>query len=49
MDKSEKSILYIEDETEMIELVRIILSRKGFLVFGAANGPEGLRMPREKA
>lgn len=32
----------------MIELVRIILSRKGFLVFGAANGPEGLRMIHEK-
>jgi DNA-binding response OmpR family regulator len=35
-------ILYIEDEYDMIELVRLILGRKGFEVKGIANGRDGL-------
>jgi DNA-binding response OmpR family regulator len=35
-------VLCIEDEPEMIDLVRLILSRKGFEVIGAPGGHEGL-------
>ena len=41
-----KSILCIEDEPEMIDLMRLILGRRGFSVKGAAGGVEGLRMIR---
>ena len=41
-----KSILCIEDEPEMIDLMRLILGRRGFSVKGAAGGIEGLRMIR---
>lgn len=37
-----RSILYIEDEQEMIDLVRLILNRKGFEVRGATGGQDGL-------
>ncbi|MBT3315090.1 MAG: response regulator [Anaerolineae bacterium] len=37
-----KNILCIEDEPEMIELVRLILGRHGFNVQGANGGKEGL-------
>ena len=43
-----KSILCIEDEPEMIDLMRLILGRRGFSVKGAAGGIEGLRMIREE-
>jgi len=43
-----KSILCIEDEPEMIDLMRLILGRRGFAVKGAAGGIEGLRMIREE-
>ena len=39
-----KRVLYIEDEQEMIDLVRLILSRKGYEVMGAAGGREGLEL-----
>jgi two-component system response regulator VicR len=41
-------VVYIEDEQEMIDLVRLILSRKGFEVLGANSGREGLDMVRHK-
>jgi DNA-binding response OmpR family regulator len=41
-DQQKKTILCIEDEPEMIDLIRLILNRKGFDVTGAANGMEGL-------
>ncbi len=44
---SVKSILCIEDEPEMIDLIRLILGRRGFEVRGASGGEEGLRMMRE--
>ena len=44
-----KHILCIEDEPDMIELLHIILRRKGFKVSGASTGIEGLRMVREMA
>ncbi|MCP4141103.1 MAG: response regulator [Chloroflexi bacterium] len=42
-----KNILCIEDEPEMIELVRLILSRHGFNVDGAYGGKEGLEMVKK--
>lgn len=37
-------IVCIEDDREMIELVKLILSRQGYDVFGAAGGKEGLEV-----
>jgi two-component system, OmpR family, response regulator VicR len=42
-----KMILCIEDEQEMIDLIRLILSRRGFDVRGANNGEDGLKIIRE--
>jgi two-component system, OmpR family, response regulator VicR len=42
-----KRILCIEDEPEMIDLIRLILGRRGFDVYGAAGGVEGARLVRE--
>lgn len=42
-----KKILCIEDEPEMIDLIRLILSRRGFDVYGASGGEEGIQMIRE--
>ncbi len=42
-----KNILCIEDEPEMIDLIRIILNRHGFDVRGADGGREGLEMVNE--
>jgi two-component system, OmpR family, response regulator VicR len=42
-----KNILCVEDEPEMIDLIRLILARKGFNVQGAAGGVEGIRLIRE--
>ena len=35
-------ILCIEDEPEMIDLIRLILGRRGFQVEGADGGKEGI-------
>jgi two-component system response regulator VicR len=44
-----RRILCIEDEPEMIDLIRLILERKGFEVLGAVGGEEGLdAIRREK-
>jgi two-component system, OmpR family, response regulator VicR len=45
-DKSSKHILCIEDEPEMIDLIRLILGRRGFEVTGAAGGKSGLQAVR---
>lgn len=42
-----KRILCIEDEPEMIDLIRLILQRRGFEIQGATGGQEGLRRVRE--
>jgi len=44
MNSNLKSILCIEDEPEMIDLIRLILGRRGFEVKGATGGVEGLKM-----
>ncbi len=43
-----KSILCIEDEPEMIDLIRLILGRRGFEIKGADGGVEGLKMIRQE-
>jgi len=44
-----KRLVYVEDEQEMIDLVRLILTRRGFEVIGANGGREGLdTIRREK-
>jgi len=43
-----KLILYIEDEPEMIDLIRLILNRRGFEVKGANGGKEGLESIRKE-
>ena len=46
MNENPKRILCIEDEAEMIDLMRLILTRKGYEVSGAAGGQEGLEKVR---
>jgi two-component system response regulator VicR len=48
MAEEEKRLVCIEDEPEMIDLVRLILSRKGFTVIGANGGVEGLEIVRRE-
>ena len=45
-DKNVKKILCIEDDQEMIDLIRLILSRRGFEIQGANGGKEGLEIIR---
>ena len=47
MEETAKHILCIEDEPEMIDLIRLILGRRGFDVIGAAGGKEGLEKVRQ--
>lgn len=48
MNKQSKRLAYIEDESEMIDLVRLILGRRGYTVLGANGGREGLNLVREQ-
>lgn len=43
-----KRVVCIEDEPEMIDLVRLILGRRGFEVTGANGGLEGLELVRRE-
>ena len=47
-ERESKYILCIEDEPEMIDLIRLILGRRGFEVVGAAGGKEGLEKVRQE-
>ncbi len=47
-EKVAKRILCIEDEPEMIDLIRLILGRRGFEVIGAAGGNAGIKAVREQ-
>lgn len=42
-----RKIVYIEDDSEMIDLVRLILARKNFEFLGASGGREGLELIRQ--
>jgi DNA-binding response OmpR family regulator len=48
MAEATKRVVCIEDEPEMIDLVRLILGRKGFSVIGANGGVEGLEAVRRE-
>ena len=48
MVNTPRKIVCIEDEPEMIDLVKLILSRYGFEVVGAHGGLEGLRAIRTR-
>ena len=48
MIKQSKRLAYIEDEAEMIDLVRLILGRRGYTVMGAIGGREGLDLIRKE-
>ncbi|HJW89361.1 MAG TPA: response regulator [Anaerolineales bacterium] len=43
-----KRLVYIEDEPEMIDLVRLILGRKGYELLGATGGEAGLELVRKE-
>lgn len=47
VETTAKTILCVEDEPEMIDLIRLILARKGYNVQGAAGGVEGIRLVKE--
>jgi len=46
MAENKKVVICIEDEPEMIDLVQLILGRKGFDLVGAVGGREGLETVR---
>lgn len=48
MAEAQKRVVCIEDEPEMIDLVRLILGRKGFRVIGANGGLEGIDAVRKE-
>lgn len=48
MIKQSKRLVYIEDEAEMIDLVRLILGRRGYTVIGANGGRVGLELVRKE-
>jgi two-component system response regulator VicR len=48
LNKPTKRLAYIEDEAEMIDLVRLILGRRGYTVLGATGGREGLELVRKE-
>jgi len=47
-DRPKRTIVCVEDEPEMVDLIRLILSRKGFDVLGAGTGVEGLELIRNR-
>ncbi|HEY4691461.1 MAG TPA: response regulator [Anaerolineae bacterium] len=46
MTEDKKKVVCIEDEPEMIDLVKLILGRRGFDLTGAMGGREGLETIR---
>jgi DNA-binding response OmpR family regulator len=48
MAEDVKRLVYIEDEQEMIDLVQLILSRRGFEVIGANGGRNGLSIVQQQ-
>ena len=47
MAKNTRQIVCIEDEPEMIDLFKLILTRRGFEVIGANGGRQGLELVKE--
>lgn len=48
VDNPLKKVVCVEDEPEMIDLIELILNRKGFEVIGAKGGKKGLETIREE-
>ncbi|HLA98623.1 MAG TPA: response regulator [Anaerolineales bacterium] len=48
MTGNTRRVVYIEDEQEMVDLVRLILSRKGYEVIGSNGGRDGLEKVRQE-
>ena len=48
MVDEKKVVVCVEDESEMIDLIKLILARKGFDVIGANGGEKGLATIRER-
>jgi two-component system response regulator VicR len=46
--ETKRRVVYIEDEPEMIDLVRLILNRRGYEIIGANGGRDGLDMVRQQ-
>ncbi len=46
MSAAKRTVVCIEDESEMIDLIRLILGRRGFELTGATGGAEGLEAVR---
>ncbi len=46
MSEIKKKVVCVEDEPEIIDLIRLILGRKGFDLTGATGGLEGLEAIR---
>jgi len=47
MAEEKKTVICIEDEPEMIDLIRLILGRKGFDLVGAIGGQKGIDAVRQ--
>lgn len=45
---SAKTILIIDDDIDLVEIVRVTLEREGFAVIDAQNGERGLAMAQDK-
>ncbi len=45
-EEERKTVICIEDEPEMIDLIKLILGRKGFDLIGAIGGREGIETVR---
>lgn len=45
---SKKTILVIDDDIDLVEIIRVTLENEGFEVIDAQNGKRGLAMTREK-
>jgi DNA-binding response OmpR family regulator len=45
--RQNRTVVIVEDEQEMIDLIQLILSRRGFDVIGANGGIKGLEAIRE--
>jgi two-component system, OmpR family, response regulator VicR len=48
MSEEQLKVVCIEDEPEMIELIRLILGRRNFELIGAVGGREGLETVRRE-
>ncbi|MBI9034930.1 MAG: response regulator [Bacteroidales bacterium] len=44
MGNNSNSIVYIEDDLEMINLVKLIVENQGFTITGATSGSEGIEL-----